>query len=261
MPLISKQLTFWHEEKVINWIVLESPSVVAAMNVGLINSSSEYVMFLDDDIKPFDDLVEQYQSRIERHPSDLIAGRVIQPWDNPSGVKLAPNDKFLFNSMDDCQINLFMGGNFLVNRELALALGGFDENFKGTAHNFEREFADRLIGSGHEIHYCAAASIYHLKEESGGIRSYGHFLKTIKPHHAVGAYYYILRSKLVDKKLSRILKRLYERVATKTHLREPWWIPLTLIGDLLGILWAFSMWLAGPKLIENHHSGQLEQLK
>ena len=34
-------------------------------------------------------------------------------------------------------INDFMGGNFSVRREIALKLGGFDEQFVSVAYNFE----------------------------------------------------------------------------------------------------------------------------
>ena len=142
-----------------------------------------------------------------------------------------------------------MGGNFMVHRQTALEIGGFDENFVGTAHDYEREFSDRTLLAGHQIDYCANAAIHHLKVESGGIRTYGHFLKTVKPHHAVGAYYYILTSKLISNKTQRVLQRLKQRLVTRTHLREPWWIPLTLIGDLLGLAWAIKLKMIGPRHI------------
>ena len=37
-----------------------------------------------------------------------------------------------------------MGGNFSVRRDIALRLGGFDEQFVRVAYNFEAEFAHRL---------------------------------------------------------------------------------------------------------------------
>jgi len=40
-----------------------------------------------------------------------------------------------------------MGGNFSVKRDLALRLGGFDENFVHVAYRFEAEFCDRAISA------------------------------------------------------------------------------------------------------------------
>jgi len=244
---IEKQLNQAHSDKVINLIRLSQPSVVAAMNVGLQTADSDYVLFLDDDIKPIEGLLNNYTKRLIDKEYGIVAGRVIESWDDPEGDK--STNSFSFNSLEDGQAPFFMGGNVLVNRAIALELGGFDQNFKGTAHDYEREFSDRVLDAQHEIAYCGSAAIFHLKEESGGIRTYGHFLKTMKPHHAVGAYYYIFTSKRIKNKFVRIVQRLRQRVITRTHLKQPWWIPLTLVGDLLGIAWAGYLWASGPDLI------------
>jgi len=248
LPKVAKQLLQLEEERRIDLIRLSQPSVVAAMNVGLTKASGDYVLFLDDDIKPIEGLIENYQKLIGSKEFGIVAGRVIQPWNDPEGDADNQAEQFSFNALNESSAPYFIGANVLVNRRVATQLGGFDENFVGTAHDYEREFSDRVLDAGHSIGYCGPAAVYHLKEQSGGIRTYGHFLKTMKPHHAVGAYYYILRSKRVKNKPIEILRRLRQRVVTRTHLKQPWWIPLTLIGDLLGIGWACKLYLNGPKL-------------
>ncbi len=245
---VKRALDDWHASQDIQWVVLSQPSVVAAMNVGLQRATGDYVLFLDDDIKPISGLIEHYQSATDSKEYGIVAGRVIQPWNNPEGDADNTSEHFSFNALNASSAPYFIGANVLVNRRIATQLGGFDENFVGTAHDYEREFSDRVLSAGFDIGYCGPAAVYHLKEQSGGIRTYGHFLKTMKPHHAVGAYYYILRSKRVKKKPLEILRRLRQRVVTRTHLKQPWWIPLTLIGDLLGIAWACKLYLNGPKL-------------
>jgi len=47
----------------------------------------------------------------------------------------------------------------------------------------------------------------------------------------------------------RIVHRVRQRVITRTHLKQPWWIPLTLVGDILGLVWASYLWVSGPSLI------------
>ena len=238
----------WNTSGVIQWLVLSQPSVVAAMNVGLKTACSHYVLFLDDDIKPLKGLIENYQAMTSSKEYGIVAGRVIQPWNTPEGDADNNTQQFSFNALNESAAPYFIGANVLVNRRIANQIGGFDENFVGTAHDYEREFSDRVLDAGYGIGYCGQAAVYHLKEQSGGIRTYGHFLKTMKPHHAVGAYYYILRSKRVRKKPLEILRRLRQRVVTRTHLKQPWWIPLTLIGDLLGIAWACKLYFNGAKL-------------
>ena len=246
---VKDKLEQWHTSGAIQWVFLARPSVVAAMNVGIQSSDSDYILFVDDDIKPIDDLLENYTKMISHERYGIVAGRVIQPWDNPNGAE--ESDGFSFNSLKNGHAPFFIGANVLINREIALELGGFDENFKGTAHDYEREYSDRVLDANHQIAYCGSAAVFHLKEASGGIRTYGHFLKTMKPHHAVGAYYYILRSKRIKNKFTKIARRLGQRIITRTHLKQPWWIPLTLIGDFLGLTWAIYLSVSGPELIQH----------
>lgn len=248
--IIQQRLRQWHVANTIQWIVLERPSVVAAMNRGLGAANSDYVLFLDDDVKPKSDLILEYRTFIEQQSAGIIAGRVIQPWDNAEGIPDNSCNNFSFNGLKNCNAESFIGCNVLIEKNTALNLGGFDENFVGTAHDYEREFTDRVLNAGLPVWYCSSAVVDHLKEESGGIRSYGHFLKTMKPHHAVGAYYYILRSKRVNNKVSRIFSRLIQRLVTRTHLKQPWWIIGTLVGDILGLFWAIHLRLSGPTLMK-----------
>jgi glycosyltransferase involved in cell wall biosynthesis len=255
---IQNSLESYQENGSFQWIRLTQPSVVAAMNQGLLAANTEFVLFLDDDIKPFSTLLTAHSETIAHTQGNVgvIAGRVVESWDDPEGITSNNENHFSFNGLNDCLATVFRGGNFSVNRALAIKLGGFDENFRGTAHDYEREFADRITASKSSIRYCAAAGVHHLKVKEGGIRTYGHFLKTAKPHHAVGAYYYILTSRLVSNKPFKIIQRMIERVATKTHLKQPWWIPLTLIGDIVGLLWAIKMWIQGPVHISPASSSQ-----
>ena len=64
-----------------------------------------------------------------------------------------------------------MGGNFAVRREIALRLGGFDEQFVRVAYNFEAEFAYRLSQAGCRIFYEPTACIHHLQSQRGGYAS------------------------------------------------------------------------------------------
>ena len=100
-----------------------------------------------------------------------------------------------------------MGGNFTVRREIALKLGGFDEQFVSVAYNFESEFAYRLCKAGHRIFYEPAASVHHLRSSEGGTRTFGDHLRSFRPNHAVGAYYFILRTWSGWQSLVRFLSR------------------------------------------------------
>jgi GT2 family glycosyltransferase len=231
----------------IRWIRLPSPSIPHAMNVGLIEATSNTVLFLDDDIIPDICLLDAHLAAHKGTGAALVAGRVIQSWQEDK--VFSAGETFHFASTQPKWVDKFMGGNFSVQRHIALTLGGFDENFVHVAYRFEMEFAERLMLAGEKIFFEPDAVIHHLRVKEGGTRSYGEHLRTIKPSHAVGEYYYLLGSKLICNKIMRIIGRLFRVVRTKHHLRHPWWIPVTLTAELLGLFWAFFLSLRGQRLL------------
>ncbi|RUM39817.1 MAG: hypothetical protein DSY70_04880 [Desulfobulbus sp.] len=247
-------------EERIHWLRLKKPSIPAAMNRALLVAQGEVVLFLDDDVELVSEIVSAHVAAHQKNKVALVAGQVIQNWqtvldeDDP-WYDVNPEDSpdaFRFNSCRPSTIFRFMGGNFSVNTEVALKLGGFDENFVKVAYNFEAEFADRLLAAGHTILFYPKASIRHLKTESGGTRSFGDHLTTLSPSHAVGRYYYQLAAKnkgRVEKYL-HIISGPFRAISTRFHLLHPWWIPVTFVAECSGIVWALSLHARGPRLLE-----------
>lgn len=240
-----QELQQMHEQGRIRWIRLTQPSIPAAMNTGLLAARNEIVLFLDDDIRPDTDLVGAHLRTQLVHPG-LIAGQVLQPGE--SSLSLGPTEHFRFNSTASAWITEFMGGNFSVRRDMALVLGGFDENFVGAAYRFEAEFANRFTARYGAIRYEPAALIDHLQVSTGGTRAHGHHLRTVKPGHSVGAYYYWLRVKPPGW-WWKLLARPLRAIRTRHHLLQPWWIPLTFVAELRGMRQAFGLSRQGPKLL------------
>jgi GT2 family glycosyltransferase len=242
-PETESRLRTWAESGAIRWLRLAKPSIPAAMNEGIRQARQALVLFLDDDIRPEPELLEAHLRAQTSHPDGLVAGRVIQPWQEGLDFASAPEQGFHFASTRPALISEFMGGNFSVRRDLALALGGFDENFVKVAYRFEAEFASRFVTSGHRIYFEPHACLHHLKDVAGGTRTYGEHLTTWRPDHAVGAYYYSLRSR----KFAEFIVRPCRAVTTRYHLRHPWRIPATLVAEAGGMLWALALYLRGPK--------------
>ena len=249
-------LTLLAGEGKIGWIRLTQPSITHAMNVGLEQARSDIVMFLDDDIVPDANLIAAHACD-HQTGSNIVAGQVLQPGEEPLDDALDPGP-FQFRSSRRQYISEIMGGNFSIKRDLALMLGGFDENFVHVAYRFEAEFASRALSSGEKILFEPAASIRHLRATKGGTRSYGEHLTTIKPSHSVGAYYYFIRARSVPRRIAGILLRPLRAVRTRHHLLHPWWIPATLIAELLGFVWAVILALRGPRLITGN-GGPIER--
>ncbi len=248
-PETREALTRLDGERKISWIRLEQPSITRAMNTGLEQARGEVVLFLDDDIIPHANLLAAHASA-QTEGCNVVAGQVLQPGEEPLD-EAAGSDTFLFRSARKQLITELMGGNFSIKRRLALGLGGFDENFVHVAYRFEAEFAERVLAAGERILFEPAASIRHLKATRGGTRSYGHHLTTVRPSHAVGAYYYLLRSRTSPHRFLNILRRPLRAVRTRHHLARPWWIFPTLLAEGAGLLWAACLAFRGPRLIKD----------
>jgi GT2 family glycosyltransferase len=224
----------------IRWLRLPQPSIPAAMNAGLVAAREPIVLFLDDDIVPDPGLMAAHQESHAAFPDAIVAGRVLQPWDEGRESSRADAP---FAGIRPQWVREFMGGNFSLSRERALALGGFDENFVRVAYRFEAEFAHRWQAAGRRIRFEPAACIHHLKVAAGGTRTFGEHLTTWRPDHAVGAYYWALRTG----HWREFFLRPARSVATRYHAGRPWRIPATLFAELGGMLWAARLHAAGPR--------------
>jgi GT2 family glycosyltransferase len=249
VPEVTASLHEWDAAGQIRWIRLSEPSIPGSMNRGLLDANHDIVLFLDDDIQPEPGLIGAHLAAHRDHAAALVAGRVIQPWQQ--GVDFSKDTGFHFASLRPTWIDEFMGGNFAIRRDVALQLGGFDENFVRVAYRFEAEFAYRLRRAGHRIYYEPEACIHHLKVSSGGTRSFGEHLTTFKPDHAVGAYYYTFRTWSGWHSLQSFASVPLRAVATRHHLRKPWWIPVTLLAQLLGMAWAIGLHFRGPRYVRS----------
>lgn len=243
-PGTQAALTQLADEGSIRWIRLAQPSIPCAMNRALLEATQSIVLFLDDDIRPEHALLSAHLSAHTAHADGLVAGRVIQPWQE--GVEFSTDAPFHFAATKPVWVTDFIGCNFSVRREVALRLGGFDENFVRVAYRFEAEFAHRYRASGLRILFEPRACVHHLKVSAGGTRTYGEHLTTWRPDHAVGAYYHCLRTH----SLGEFIRRPIRAVATRYHLRHPWRIPGTLLAELGGMIWAAGLYLRGPKYME-----------
>lgn len=239
----NQQLTALHAKGDIRWIRLAEPSIPKAMNQGLLLASNELVLFVDDDIRPEPELLSAHLEVHALKPGVLVAGRVIQPWQE--GQDFTNAQTFHFATKKACWVDEFIGCNFSFERSMAIKVGGFDEQFVKVAYRYEAEFSYRWLDAGKRIYFEPSACLHHLKDSGGGTRSYGEHLTTSRPDHAVGDYYYLLKTR----QWLRFLQRPFRSVATRHHLFHPWGIFTTLLAECRGILWALKLHRAGPRLI------------
>jgi GT2 family glycosyltransferase len=220
------------------------PSIPKAMNRALREAENDLVLFVDDDVVPLPELIKVHQ---EAHRADsslwATVGQIIQPWQTSSQLEpprvlggLRADFDFPFHSTVHADVQNVMAGNLCVNRHRALAIGGFDEMFVGAAYRFETEFAKRIIQAGGRIRFLGSAGLFHLKATTGGTRSTGSHLTSASPSHSFGDYYYAFRHGSVGEAWRYSGRRIFREISTRFHLRNPWWIPVKLVGELRGLI-------------------------
>ena len=115
IPEVARTLEAWHRSAAIRWLHLSEPLIPRAMNLGLIEATCEIVLFLDDDILPEPGLLQAHANGHKQTNASLVAGRVIQPWQE--GIDFSHDNDFHFASCRPTWIEEFMAGNFSIRRD------------------------------------------------------------------------------------------------------------------------------------------------
>lgn len=241
----------------IKWIRLEKASHTHALNHGIKASSGQVLLFLDDDIIPCSLLFKKHLEAYQDETVSGVVGQVLQPGERTISVcyrnRHAGLKSFLdfpFNSDRACFVENVITCNFSLRRDVALRLGGFDEQFTPpVGYREETEFARRIIQDGGKLWFEPDASLRHLRSSSGGTRSKGHHMKSASPVHGVGDYYYALCCGRGVDRISYMLKRPFREICTKFHLTHPWFIPVKLIGELRAVLLGIRLRCQGGRLL------------
>ncbi len=248
-----------HEAGKIRWLRLAQPSIPIAMNLGLKSAASQMVLFLDDDILISNTFIQDHLDALTQHDCPAQVGCVIQPHQNqvPRDTAYSSNDglltdlEFPFHSAEPAFIKNCMAGNLVVDRQLALDCGGFDENFKWSAYRFETEFCRRLCEhTGKPFYFAPKAIIDHLAAERGGTRQSSHFLTARGPDHSMGDYYFAMLRGRRWEAIGYIIKRICRSWIARFYLRKPWYIPIRLVSEVRGLVTAYSLARRGPRQIQ-----------
>ena len=244
--LTQAALEKWAGEGAVEWMRLDQPHLVRAMNIGLHAARNRIVLFLDDDIVPAPGLLTGHLEAHSTQPTDVwaVVGQVLQPGERPLNVDYAAKGGHLFRYLDfpfystqGCRVENAMAGNLSVKRCRGIEIGGFDESFEPpVASRFETEFAKRIIELGGGIWFEPNASIHHLRASSGGTRAMGSHLTSASYKFGVGDYYYAMVRGCGFELIWYMARRPFREIRTRFHLRHPWWIPVKLIGEVRALM-------------------------
>ncbi len=156
-------------------------SLPRARNHGLAMAKGDIVVFVDDDVEPWDGFLSAHLAPYADPKVWMVAG----PCPLPGGTltrREQLSDQRYRELLGGQSIDLHLdfdyepcswgrGCNFSVRRAAAQRIGGFDEAFVGNAVGEDAEFSNRLRENGGIIHYAAKAGLVHVQAASGGCRT------------------------------------------------------------------------------------------
>ncbi len=254
-PEVAHALAALEEEGRVRRVRLERRSIPAAMNLGARAARGDALLYLDDDVRIPGDLVAAHARALADPAVALVAGRIVQPWQQGCDAGPGPADdggpdpdRVRLDATLPGPVRRFGGGNFCVRRAALFDLGGFDERFEAAAYRFEADLAERALARGMRLHFAPDAALQHLQAPDGGVRVHARHRRSASPAHSAGRYYYLLRHPRVPGALRRTLAELARAVLARDHLRSPWWIPVAAVAELRGAASALRAHLAGPRL-------------
>ena len=160
-----------HDRGLIRHLHQEEPSLTGARNRILAESTSEVVIFIDDDVELPPGFVAAHASNYSDEEVNVVAGAFLLKQNlerHFRELKAQPGVRPADSSED------VRGGNHSVRRTAAIAAGGYDENFIGPAQGEENDFSLRLrkICGGKQI-YDPKSWLCHLRVPTGGCRIAG----------------------------------------------------------------------------------------
>ena len=156
-----------------------SPNLPRARNIGIREASGEVIVFLDDDAKPGNTLLEAHIKNYADPRVGVVGGRVLEDKyekdvpDSKIGT-VRKLDGFAYSGFNKTVKRETMhvrGVNMSVRREVALEIGGFDERFEGTAEYEDMDFCLRALKKRYKIIFEPAAVVEHLSLSFGGCRA------------------------------------------------------------------------------------------
>jgi len=153
------------------WLTQANQGPAAARNAGIHKAVGEFVVFIDDDVVPEPQLLEEHARSHHEAGKDVV---VLGPLLTPEGFEMAPwvrweqemlmkQYRALLRGDWAATARQFYTGNASLRRNHILASGGFDEGFRRAE---DVELAYRLANNGLEFVFNIRAAGMHFADRS-----------------------------------------------------------------------------------------------
>ena len=169
--LLSKKFPFT------KYIRLSKPSLPNARNKGIINSSGNIILFLDDDATVHPDCFNEHLAAHAQNDIGVVAGRIKQMNENVSWAEtsiVASIDSQTGETSGNFDLDYegdvlyATGGHMSIKRDVFKNAGLFNTFFIGNALFEDIEFSLRIRKRGYSIKYNPRAIISHYPDNKGG---------------------------------------------------------------------------------------------
>lgn len=170
-PAVAEALALWTQSGAIRYFLQVKPSLTEARNRALREARGDLVLFLDDDVILSPGFLGRHVRWYKEPKIAAVSGETYNCLDPQH---LPPMDNPSLNTRRHCGVDVAgpagttTGNNHSVRRSAALAIGGYDPKFVGSALAEDMDFCRRFIRSGYQVWYDPEAWIVHLTIKSGG---------------------------------------------------------------------------------------------
>lgn len=155
----------------LHWLSQANRGPAAARNAGVEKAIGEFIVFIDDDVVPEPQLLEEHARSHQEAGRDAV---VLGPLLTPEGFEMAPwvrweqemlmkQYRALLRGDWPASARQFYTGNASLRRSHILAAGGFDEGFRRAE---DVELAYRLANNGLEFVFNVKAEGMHFADRS-----------------------------------------------------------------------------------------------
>jgi GT2 family glycosyltransferase len=259
---LKTQLKEIQQDSRILWITQEKPEVVIARNTAVAHSQGEILIFIDDDVEISDPkFIHKHVLNFEDPEIHVVAGRECSKAsasdpssENESSIQqlknISPLQQTLWfnrNSDHRMEICTFSTCNGSIRKSTFLAVGGFDENFRGNSYGDDYDLILRLHKLGYRSVYDPKPFLVHLRVPMGGLRmsdvknqvnhlitSTGFWLFLFR-HGTPTMYWHIL--------FNHVLRKT---IFLRVNLSRPWRQFFVIPGVTFGFFRAYALLLKGP---------------
>lgn len=129
-------------------------------NLGILRAKHEIVLVTDDDCTVARNWVETAWELMGADTRQILSGKVV-PAGDPRAVPSFKIDPAPHDYTGKVHGGALFPNNMVVNREMVLAVGGFDERFSPSEAAEDNDFCYRWLKAGHRLRYEPRLVVWH----------------------------------------------------------------------------------------------------